>query len=85
MIPLPALVYIPPLNSIPMFAYTVKPSLAKFNERGNWCDINIAIDTILYIYGCVPIFGAFFLSYQMRKVRKQMNFFRMQVGQFDGN
>lgn len=66
-------------DSIPVVAYSIEPDLAGFNERGNWCDINTAIDTALYIYGCVPIFGAFCLSYQMRKVRKQMNFFRMQV------
>ena len=62
-----------------MVAYSLNPSLAEFNERGNWCDINVPIDTALYVYGCVPIFGAFILVYQMRMVRKQMNFYRMQV------
>ncbi|CAN0189228.1 unnamed protein product [Ectocarpus sp. 12 AP-2014] len=64
---------------VPVVAYSVKPSLSEFNELGNWCDINVAIDTALYVYGCVPIIGAFFLSFQMRRVRKQMNFYRMQV------
>lgn len=65
--------------SLPVVAYSIAPDLAGFNERGNWCDINVPIDTTLYVYGCVPIIGAFGLSFQMRKVRKQMNFFRMQV------
>ena len=60
-------------------AYSINPELAPFNERGNWCEINAPIDTILYVYGCVPIFGALCLSYQMRRVRKQMNFFRLQA------
>ncbi|CAM9634125.1 unnamed protein product [Ectocarpus sp. 6 AP-2014] len=64
---------------VPVVAYSIKPSLSEFNELGNWCDINVAIDTALYVYGGVPIIGAFFLSFQMRRVRKQMNFFRMQV------
>ncbi|CAM9378969.1 unnamed protein product [Ectocarpus sp. 4 AP-2014] len=64
---------------VPVVAYSIKPSLSEFNEVGNWCDINVAIDTALYVYGCVPIIGAFFLSFQMRRVRKQMNFYRMQV------
>ncbi|CAM9494903.1 unnamed protein product, partial [Ascophyllum nodosum] len=66
---------------LPVVVYTMRPSLAEFNERGNWCDINRGVDITLYIYGCAPILGAFFLSYQMRRVRKQMNFFRMQVFQ----
>eukprot|EP00903_Cladosiphon_okamuranus_P012393 g11615.t1 len=74
-----ALISVPWL--LPVIAYSIKPELAEFNERGNWCDINRPIDTALYVYGCVPIIGAFFLSFQMRKVRKQMNFFRMQVVQ----
>ncbi|CAN0158874.1 unnamed protein product, partial [Scytosiphon promiscuus] len=64
---------------IPVVAYSIRPELAEFNERGNWCDINLPINTALYVYGCVPIIGAFCLSFQMRHVRKQMNFFRMQV------
>ncbi len=62
-----------------MIAYSIKPELTGFNERGNWCEINVAIDTALYVYGCVPILGALCLSFQMRRVRKQMNEFRMQV------
>lgn len=62
-----------------MIAYSIKPELAGFYERGNWCNINEPIDMALYVYGCVPIIGALCLSFQMRRVRKQMNFFRMQV------
>lgn len=64
-----------------MIAYSIDPDLAGFNERGNWCDINVPIDTALYVYGSVPIIGALCLSFQMRRVRKQMNFFRLQVSQ----
>lgn len=66
-------------SRVPVIAYSIKPELTHFNERGNWCEINVAIDTALYVYGCVPILGALCLSFQMRRVRKQMNFFRMQV------
>lgn len=65
--------------SLPAVAYSINPELAPFNERGNWCAINEPIDQTLYVYGVVPIFGALCLSYQMRRVRKQMNFFRLQA------
>lgn len=59
----------------------MKPSLSEFYELGNWCDIYDPIDTALYVYGSAPIAGALFLSFQMRRIRKQMNFYQTQASQ----
>ncbi|CAM9630381.1 unnamed protein product [Ectocarpus sp. 6 AP-2014] len=66
---------------IPAVAYTIDDHLSRFNEVRNWCEIYRPIDTFTYILGSSLIAGAFVLVYQMRKVRKQMNEYRLQVFQ----
>lgn len=67
--------------SAPLLVYSIDDALSRFNERRNWCEVYDPVDTAMYILGCVPIAGAFVLVYQMRKVRKQMNEYRLQVFQ----
>ena len=62
-----------------MIVYSIDDNLSLFNERTNWCEVYEPVDTALYVYGCVPVVCAFFLVFQMRKVRKQMNEYRLQV------
>ncbi|CAM9985103.1 unnamed protein product, partial [Ectocarpus fasciculatus] len=66
---------------IPAVAYVIDDHLARFNEVRNWCEIYRPIDTFTYILGSSLIAGAFVLVYQMRKVRQQMNEYRLQVFQ----
>ncbi|CAM9506950.1 unnamed protein product [Discosporangium mesarthrocarpum] len=63
----------------PVIAYAIRPSLAPFDELGNWCEINVPIDVFLYVYGTVCIAVAYVMVFQMRRVRRQMNEYRMQV------
>lgn len=63
----------------PLLVYSINDHLTRFNERRNWCEVYDPVDTAMYILGCVPIAGAFVLVYQMRKVRKQMNEYKLQV------
>ncbi|CAM9874054.1 unnamed protein product, partial [Scytosiphon promiscuus] len=65
----------------PLVAYSIDDQLSRFNERRNWCEIYGPIDAAMYVLGSVPIAAAFILVYQMRKVRKQMNEYRLQVFQ----
>lgn len=67
-------------RSAPPLAYTIDDKLSRFNERRNWCEIYNPIDAAMYVLGSVPIAAAFLLVYQMRKVRKQMNEYHLQVG-----
>ena len=69
----------PCARRIPALAYTVDEELSPYNERSNWCETFDPLHAALYFYGCVPIVCAYGLVYQMRKVRKQMNEYRMQV------
>eukprot|EP00752_Nemacystus_decipiens_P018693 g16757.t1 len=65
----------------PLLVYSIDDQLSRYNERRNWCEVYDPVDTAMYILGCVPIAAAFVLVYQMRKVRKQMNEYRLQVFQ----
>lgn len=63
----------------PLVAYSIDEKLSRFNERRNWCEVYDPVDIAMHMVGAVPIAGAFVLVYQMRKVRKQMNEYRLQV------
>eukprot|EP00903_Cladosiphon_okamuranus_P011466 g10800.t1 len=65
----------------PLLVFSIDDQLSRYNERRNWCEVYDPVDTAMYILGCVPIAGAFVLVYQLRKVRKQMNEYRLQVFQ----
>ncbi|CAM9833165.1 unnamed protein product [Ectocarpus fasciculatus] len=66
---------------IPAVVYTIDKDMAPFNETRNWCEVYQPVDTFAYSLGSLLIVGAFVLVYQMRKVRKQMNEYHLQVFQ----
>ncbi|CAM9498997.1 unnamed protein product, partial [Ectocarpus sp. 12 AP-2014] len=65
----------------PAVVYTADEDLAPFNETRNWCESYRPVQSFTYVLDGLLISGAFVLVYQMRKVRKQMNEYHLQVFQ----
>ncbi|CAM9822251.1 unnamed protein product [Ectocarpus fasciculatus] len=66
---------------LPAVVYTADEDLTPFNETRNWCESYRPVEYFTYVLDGLLIAGAFVLVYQMRKVRKQMNEYHLQVFQ----